>query len=238
MSGFEFAFSLFGLVLGLAMAEVLAGFVRVLKARSVPASGSKAAGKKAVAKEAKPASSSAAVGRKKSASSSKAVGQHIRIGWMTPTLGGIVVVDLVTAWNLAWRTLQEVVVSVPVLFAGMVETGLYFIAASLVWPDEAKDWADLDNWFDRHKAQIGTCLALANVGFWLLYNASGIYSGFPPALAPYVIAAAALPFTRTRRQSAAALAVLVACLVWVVAVSTIRMLGWWPWVTGMVPLAG
>ena len=49
---------------------------------------------------------------------------------------------------------------------------------------------------------------------------------------------AALPFTRTRRQSAAALAVLVACLVWVVAVSTIRMLGWWPWVTGMVPLAG
>ncbi|MBX7496457.1 hypothetical protein K3172_11385 [Qipengyuania sp. 6B39] len=127
MSGFEFAFSLFGLVLGLAMAEVLAGFVRVLKARTVPA---KTQGNPA--KKAKPASSSKAAGQKKSASSSKAVGQHIRIGWMTPTLGGIVVVDLVTAWNLAWRTLQDVVVSVPVLFAGMVETGLYFIAASLV----------------------------------------------------------------------------------------------------------
>lgn len=204
MSGFDFAFTLFGLVLGLAMAEVLAGFVRVLKARS--------------------------------ASESKK--RTIRIGWMTPVMGGIVVIDLVTAWNLAWLTLQEVSISIPVLVAGMVETGLYFIAASLVWPDEAKDWADLDNWFDRHKAQIGICLALANVGFWLLYNASGIYSGLPPALAPYILATAALPFTRTRRQSAWALAVLVACLTWVVGISTLRLLGWTPWATGMVPLAG
>ncbi len=35
MSAFEFAFTLFGLVLGLALAEVLAGFVRVLKARTL-----------------------------------------------------------------------------------------------------------------------------------------------------------------------------------------------------------
>ncbi|MBX7500077.1 hypothetical protein K3181_01305 [Qipengyuania sp. YG27] len=223
MSGFDFAFTLFGLVLGLAMAEVLAGFVRVLKARSLPASSSKAVGRT------KKASSSAAVGRKS---------RSIRIGWMTPVMGGIVVVDLVTAWNLAWLTLQEVSISIPVLVAGMVETGLYFVAASLVWPDEAKDWADLDNWFDRHKAQIGICLAFANVGFWLLYNASGIYNGFPPALAPYILATAALPFTRTRRESALALAVLVTCLTWVVGISTLRLLGWTPWATGMVPLAG
>ncbi|ANY19852.1 hypothetical protein A6F68_01335 [Tsuneonella dongtanensis] len=202
MSGFEFAFSLFGLVLGLAMAEVLAGFVRVLKART------ESANKR----------------------------RKIRIGWMTPTLGAIVIVDLVTAWNLAWRTLQEVEVSVPVLFAGMIETGLYFIAASLVWPDDAKDWADLDNWFDRHKAQIGACLCGASLGFWLLYNASGIYSGFPPALAPYVIACAALVFTRTRRQSAAALAVLAGCLTWVVGISTLELMDWLPGITGgLVP---
>ncbi|MEZ5682557.1 MAG: hypothetical protein R3E14_14810 [Erythrobacter sp.] len=204
MSGFEFAFSLFGLVLGLAMAEVLAGFVRVLKART------ESANKR----------------------------RRIRIGWMTPVMGAIVVVDLITAWNLAWLTLQEVEVSIPILVAGMVETGLYFIAASLIWPDEAKDWADLDNWFDRHKAQIGICLALANIGFWLLYNASGVYNGFPPMLAPYIIGNAALPFTRTRRQSAAALGLLAACLAWVVGISTLRVMGWTPWVTGMVPLAG
>jgi hypothetical protein len=75
-------------------------------------------------------------------------------------------------------------------------------------PDEAKDWGDLDNWFDRHKAQISICLATA-----------------------------ALPFTRTRRQSAMALTVLVACLAWVVGISTLRLLGWTPWATGMVPLA-
>ena len=76
--------------------------------------------------------------------------------------------------------------------------------------------------------QIGICLALANVGFWLLYNASGIYSDFPPALAPYILATAALPFTHARRQSAMALAVLVACLAWVVGISTLRLLGWTP----------
>jgi len=48
----------------------------------------------------------------------------------------------------------------------------------------------------------------------------------------------AAPFARTRRQSALALAVLVACLAWVVGISTLRLLGWTPWATGMVPLAG
>lgn len=219
MSGFEFAFSLFGLVLGLAMAEVLAGFVRVLKART-------------------PAAPRGTAAQGKKASSSKAVGRKIRIGWLTPVIGGVVVVDLVTAWNLAWLTLQEVSISIPLLVAGMLETGFYFIAASLVWPDEAKDWANLDNWFDRHKAQIGLCLCLANIGFWLLYNASGIYRGFPVMLAPYILGSAALIFTKTRRQSAIAVGVLVASLVWVVGVSTIRALGYQPWFTGMVPLAG
>jgi len=38
MSTFEFAFTLFALVLGLALTEVLGGFVRVLKARTESAS--------------------------------------------------------------------------------------------------------------------------------------------------------------------------------------------------------
>lgn len=49
----------------------------------------------------------------------------------------------------------------------------------------------------------------ANIGFWLLYNASGIYRGFPVMLAPYILGSAALIFTKTRRQSAIAVGVLV-----------------------------
>ena len=40
MTPFEFVFGLFALVLGLALTEVLGGFVRVLKARSVRAESS------------------------------------------------------------------------------------------------------------------------------------------------------------------------------------------------------
>ncbi len=96
---------------------------------------------------------------------------------------------------------------------------------SLVWSNEAQDRANPDQWFDRRKTQIGLCLAHANVGFRLLDNASGIYSGPPPMLVPPIAGAAALPFTRTRRQSAVELALLVICLAWVVGLSTVRMTG-------------
>ncbi|MBO9499966.1 MAG: hypothetical protein J7483_10970 [Novosphingobium sp.] len=167
MSAFEFAFTLFGLVLGLAMAEVLAGFVRVLKARS------KAPGESA----------------------------KIRIGWLTPAIGAIVLLDLITSWLLAWKARELIPITMLTLSGGTLATALYFVAASLVWPDEPAEWPDLDAWFDRHKGQIGGAIVAANVGFSACAVLTG--AGTVPVLQViYIASAAALIVTRRRWQSA------------------------------------
>ena len=120
MSAFEFAFTLFGLILGLALTAVLAGFVSVLKARS-------SAPGEAVA---------------------------IRVGWLTPLVALVVIFDLITFWLAAWNLRENVVVTLPLLLFGAALTSIYFVTASLVFPDHPERWADLDQWFDAHKAQI------------------------------------------------------------------------------------
>ena len=167
MESFDFAFTLFGLVLGLAMAEVLAGFVRVLKARS------------------------------------KAPGEilHIRVGWLTPALGAIVIIDLVTTWMLAWQSRGGIAVDYRTMLGGTAATTLYFIAASLVWPDEPARWPDLDEWFDLHKGQIGGAVAIANLGFSLVSIVVAGATSVPTMQVIYIGSAAALIFTRRRWQS-------------------------------------
>lgn len=182
MSAFEFSFTLFGLVLGLSLAEILGGFARVLRARS-PRSGERVA---------------------------------IRIGWFTPALALVVTLDLITAWNAAWRTLGDVPVNAATLTIGLVETGLYFVAATLLWPDEPGGWPDLDEWFDRHRAQIGAALFIANIGFSLVYiwrdphHYDDLFDRYTQLL--YLVAAAALTLSRRRWLSAVALAILLAIL--------------------------
>ena len=67
MSQFEFVFSLFGLLLGLSIAEVMSGFGKAVKARS-----------------------------------------RLRIGWLTPLLGVLVMLDLTSFWTIAW-SMRELV---------------------------------------------------------------------------------------------------------------------------------
>jgi hypothetical protein len=182
MSPFEFSFTLFGLVLGLAMAELLGGLARVLRARS-PA---------------------------------KDLSASIRIGWFTPALALVVALDLIASWNLAWRTLSNVPVNTITLTIGFFETGMYFLAATLVWPDAPGDWPDVDRWFARHKAQVGGAITAANLGFSAIYAwlEPGHYASPLKAIGQvlYVLAAASLIFTRRPWQSAVALGVLLAVL--------------------------
>ena len=174
MSAFEFAFTLFGLVLGLAMAEVLAGFVRVLKARSKAPDET----------------------------------QRIRIGWLTPAIAVVVVYDLITSWLMAWQAREMIPITLMTLLGGTLATAIYYVAASLVWPDEPAEWPDLDAWFDRHKGQIGGAIVLANVGFTTVDLLTGP-NAVPVWQVLYVGAAAGLVATRRRWQSALAVAVLV-----------------------------
>lgn len=171
MSAFEFAFTLFGLVLGLALAEVLSGVVRVLKARSAGPSSE----------------------------------IRIRVGWQTPLLGLIVVLDLISFWLGAWEDREAIPIAfVPLVFSAAL-AGIYYAAASLVFPDDPQKWPNLDDWFGRHKRQVASGIFAANLLFSLgevlmLGTWSASLSGRIWQIV-YLALAAALIFARRGRQS-------------------------------------
>lgn len=102
MQEFDYALTLFGLLLGLALTEALGGLARALKAR-----------------------------------------RHVRIGWSTALLGILVACDVVTFWVFGWQMRAQITASWPMMFAGFIVTGIYYVAASLIFPDAAEDDHDL-----------------------------------------------------------------------------------------------
>lgn len=93
MEEFDYAVTLFGLLLGLALTEALSGLARALKSR-----------------------------------------RHVRIGWSTALLGILVACDVVTFWVFGWQLRAQITASWPMMFAGFLVTGIYFVAASLIFP--------------------------------------------------------------------------------------------------------
>lgn len=122
LTSFEFAFSLYGLVLGLCVTEVISGFARVLRARKA-----------------------------------------IRLGWLTPALGILLLVDLVTFWANAWQLREFVPATFGTLLFGTVVAGIYFLSASLVFPGNLNEWSDLDDYFLLHKGQVILGVIVANL---------------------------------------------------------------------------
>lgn len=113
MSAFEFTFSLFGLLLGFSLVEVMSGLVRTLKLR-----------------------------------------RQARVGWLTPLLGLFVMVDLTSFWSIAWQSRELIPANFAMLLLGLFVTGLYYFAASMVFPERPEEWPDLDEWAARHKRQV------------------------------------------------------------------------------------
>ena len=182
MSAFEFAFTLFGLVLGLALTAVLAGFVGVLKART----------------------------------STPGVTLPVRIGWLTPVLAAVVVSDLITFWLAAWGVRESVVVTEPALLFGAAVTSIYFVTASLIFPDNPEKWPDLDLWFDLHKGQIGFGIVAANIGFSIadVVGRQLTWTSIPLVQYTYLLLMLSLTITRRRWQSLTVLLLLLAIVVW------------------------
>ena len=127
MSAFEFVFSLFGLLLGFSLVEVLGGLVRTLKLRA-----------------------------------------RVRIGWLTPLLGLFVLLDLTSFWSGAWQNREIIPVSYGALLFGLVITGLYYMAAALVFPDEPQEWPDHDEHYLAHRRQVLGAVWLCNMGAFSL----------------------------------------------------------------------
>jgi hypothetical protein len=174
MSAFEFIFSFFGLLLGLALAEGLGGLSRALKAS-----------------------------------------HKVRIGWATALLGIFVSCDVVTFWMYGWALRDLLPLNWQVMFGGFIVTGVYYVAASLIFPDDFEEWPDLGAYFDRHYRKVMGAVLLCNVALiattLALLGAQGMFSVrlliltwsfFPVSLLAILV--------RSRP-------VVIACLVWLIA---------------------
>ena len=142
MSPFEFTFSLFGLLLGFSLIEVLGGLVKTLKLRGA-----------------------------------------VRIGWITPLLGLFVMVDLTSFWSIAWHSREAIPANFAVMLLGLAITGIYYFAASMVFPDKPDEWPDFDEWAMKHKRQVMGGVFLAN----LLATAAVLAPLPPAAFTPFLI---------------------------------------------------
>ncbi len=129
MTGFELVFAVYGLLLGLAIAEVLGGFSRILKLK----------------RGTKP----------------------ILVGWLTPLLGILVVVDLTSFWMLAYDAREQIGANYPTLLAVLLLIGIYYLAATLIFPDEPEEWPDFNDWYDKQNRMVIGGLLAANVLSWI-----------------------------------------------------------------------
>lgn len=172
MDGLEFVFSLFGLLLGLALTEALSGLARALKAK-----------------------------------------HRVRIGWPTALLGMLVACDVVTFWMFGWSLRKQLQVSWPLMFGGFVVTGIYYVCASLIFPDD--DAEDYDAHFERVRRMVLTGVLVCNVAL------VGFTLNFVPTLAFVNLRAAVLTWTFFPTALAAILAkdrrIVLACMGWLIA---------------------
>ena len=113
MDAFNFAFSLFAIILGLSLAKVLEGFARALKRRRV-----------------------------------------VHLGWLTPMLAVFVMLDLTSFWEAGWSARKFLSPQYGMLLIGLVMCGLYYIAASIIFPGEFGDRADFDEHYIEHRRQV------------------------------------------------------------------------------------
>ena len=127
---FEYLFTLFGLLLGFILIEVLSGLVRTVQARHPTGPGTNV---------------------------------EIHLGWLTPLLGAFVLLDITGWWGNVWSVRHTLPLGYDTLFGGVILCGVYYFAASMVFPDEPKVWLNHDEWFWLHRRQVLGCILAANL---------------------------------------------------------------------------
>ena len=132
MSPFELVFAVYGLLLGLAIAEVLGGFSRAIKLKRGT--------------------------------------RPVRIGWLTPLLGLLVMLDLMSFWMVAWDAREQIGANYLTLVGVLAMVGVYYLAATLIFPDTPEEWPDFDDWYDKQNRLVIGGLLAANVASWVFVS--------------------------------------------------------------------
>jgi hypothetical protein len=124
MTTFEFAFSLFGLLLGFTLVEVLAGIVRTTRREGLAT-------------------------------------RHL---YLTTALGVLVALDLITFWTVLYAAREVIPANNLTLYIGFLISGLYYWAASMIFPGAGDAPADLDAHYFRVRRKVLGAIIVCNLG--------------------------------------------------------------------------
>ena len=150
MDEFSYIFELFALLLGLAVAEMLSGFGHVLKLRA----------------------------RRKAGVDETAI--KVRVGWMVPLLGLLVLVDLATFWAGLWMARAGIEMSMLTVFCVLGLIGGYYLVATQVFPDRPELWPDFDAYYRLQKKFVVLGVFTINVIAQSLLYALDVAPEIPP----------------------------------------------------------
>lgn len=172
---FEFVFTLFGLLLGLSLAEVLGGYARAMRTR-----------------------------------------ETVPVGFLTPMLGLLVMLDLITFWAITWLARDKIMVANLNLFVGFVITAVYYLAATNIFPASGPQGGGYDEHYFRIKRKVIGAILFCNLTTYAAL--SWLFSRPPRASALVVILVftilyAASFVVRGKRTSALLLTLLLAAYV-------------------------
>ncbi len=113
MTGIDLIFQLFALLLGLSIAEVLAGLGRSWRIRA----------------------------------GATGAGTQIRIGWLVPLLGLLLLCDQTHFWISAYGLRDQLAFSYGTMLVVLAIIGGYYVISTFVFPDEPENWPDFDDYY-------------------------------------------------------------------------------------------
>ena len=91
----------------------------------------------------------------------------ISIGWLTPLLGAYTILNILLWWGTLWGLQGVLPVGYDTMTVGVILCSLFYFAASMIFPDDARAWPNVDDWFWLHRRQVLGCILVANLP-WML----------------------------------------------------------------------
>ena len=87
----------------------------------------------------------------------------VHLGWLTPMAGIFVMLDLTGFWESSWASRGFVSPQYGYLLIGLFVCGLYYLAASVIFPSEFGERADFDAHYQQHRQQVFGAIAICDL---------------------------------------------------------------------------
>jgi hypothetical protein len=155
----------------------------------------------------------------------------VHLGWLTPMLAIFVMLDLTSFWESGWGSRRFVSPQYGILLIGLMVSGLYYLAASLVFPSEfgeghqALRGADFDAHYVQHRRQVMGAIFICDIiemAPVLIMRASEIPARVWVENALQFSAILTCIASRNKRANIAALAILTAIYLYTAVMSFIQ----------------